>query len=269
MLQAQALGLKGSSHPSERQLDRLNSAPKGQGTSQLSKRQPNREIGSTKRQIHGPVHGNSPRPDRLHSTQADGQTFLCEGQSRSYAGRSDRHNHANNRHFCQSEYQQLQQSTRGRLETALAADSALPSQSNLSELTAHASGGLVNVQEVAPTYSQPSVNQQLSYHDEGHSAVTLASQAHQQRWPSGNVVGPTSMGMTPLSWDDRGPKQHSSDPHKSGGEQRQVQLTRQVLSHMRGISPQRRQLLLQARLALFDSDSSSSDEEDGSLQEVS
>ena len=229
LLQAQALGLTGASQPSERQLDRLCSSTKGQGTSQLSERQPNRDTSSTKRQTRGPAQDSFPGPHG-QLLQAQGQVSLRDGQSRSSKGSSGRHSHVSNQNFSQSEHWQLQR---------------------------------------AQTHSQPSVNQQLSRNNGMHSALTLKSQAHEQRCPSGNGVQPASMGMLPLAGDERGPKQHTSDPRNHGGELRQPQMTQQKLSRMRGVSPHRRQLLLQARLALFDSDSSSSDEEDGSVQKVS
>ena len=277
LLQAQAQGLQGTPQPSERQLDRLCRSTKGQSTLQLSERQPNRETSSATGQTHRPAQGRPPGPNGLHLLQAEGQTFLGDGQTRSYNGSFGRDSHASNQHCSQSEHQQLQRPIGGRLRavvTALPANSALPSQANLTEATASTSWGLVNIQKRAQTDSKParsqrSVNQQLSQYVEEHSALILESQAHEQGGPSGNAERLASMEMTVLAKDERGSKQHTMGPARVEGEPRQPQLTRQVLSHTRGLSPQRRQLLLQARLALFDSDSSSSDEEDGSVQEVS
>ena len=277
LLQAQAQGLKGTLQPSERLLDRLCRSTKGQGTSQLSQRQPNRETSSTKGQIYRPAQGSSPGPNGLHLLQAEGQTFLHDGQSTSYKGSSGRYSHGSSQLCSQSENQQPRQSTGGRCRaatTAPAADSALPSQANLTEPSAYTSGGLVYIQKRAqtdaePASSQRSVNQQLSHHVEEHSAVILERQAHKQEGSSGDAVGQASMEMTSLAGNGSGRKQHTKGPAGVKGELKQPQLTRKVLSQMRGLSPQRRQLLLQARLALFDSDSSSSDEEDSSVQEVS
>ena len=249
------------------------------GTFQLSERQLNRQASAVNGQINEPAQDSSPGANGLHWLQAEGHTFLRNGQSRPYKGSCDKHSHASNQHFSQSEHRQLQQSMRGKhraATTALAANSALPSQAKLSELTAYTSGGLVKMQKKAqtdarPARSQRSVNQRLSQHDEEDSASTLETQTHEQRWQHGFGVNfqHASMGMTSLAGDVSGPKQNPSVARGHDEELKQPQLTRQVLSHMRGISPQRRQLLLQSRFALLDSDSSSSDEEDACVQEVS
>lgn len=282
LLQAQAPGLKGTSQLPERQANRQSGSMQGEGrtgTFQLPDKQLNRQTSATKRQTNGPAPGSSPAANGLHWLQAEGQIFLHDEQSRCHKGGCDRHSHASNQHFSQPEHRHLLQSIGDRRRaatTALAANSALPSEVKMSELTAYMSGGLVNTQkraqtEAKPARSQRSVNQRLSQHDEEDSASTLESQAREQRWQHGYKVDfqPASMGMTPLAGDKGGPMQHSGVACRDDGELKQPQLTRQVLSHMRVVSPQRRQLLLQARFALFDSDSSSSDEEDGSVQEVS
>lgn len=281
MLQAQAQDLEGSSQLSERQANRKFSSTKGQGlkgTFQLSERQPR----SFKGPGTGPAKSSSLGANGLQLIHAEGQTVLrnrqslpFDGQSRPYQDTSDRYSHA---HFGKPEHQQLQQSIGHRHRAATTApslNSALPTQADPAEQTLHSMGGLTNMQigpqKVAkPANSQRSVNQQPSQPHQQQSALVLMSQAGKQSWLSGDGVGSelVSMGMTPLAGDEGGPEQHASAPCGDNRELSQRQPGRHVLSHMRGISPQRRQLLLQARVALFDSDSSS-DEEGCPVQKVS
>ena len=253
------------------------------GISQLPERQLYRQPSSSKEQNHGPlfpvkpVHSSTHGADG-HSMHAKGRTVQPDGLPRPYKGNSDRPSHASNGFSnSQSEHQQLKQQS-GRkhraLTSALLANPAWSAQANSTELTC-ASGSSANLQKASqptagPAYSQRSINQQPNQHDEQSLLKTVSSNCEQgwQSSRSGADSQSASLGMTPQAGIQQDARQHSSDPGRDGVEPSQ-QRRRHVLSHMRGISPQRRQLLLQSRVALFDSDSSSSDEEDCSMQKVS
>ena len=291
VLQAQADELEGSSQPSERQPNRHLGFANGQaltGTFQPSERQLHRQPRSFEGQGQGPAQSSSQGTNGVQLIRAERQTVLrnrqllpFHGQSRPYQDSSDRYSHASNKYAGVSNYQQQQSIgyRHGAATTALSSKSALPIQADPPEQTPYSVQGLTNIQSRAqrdakPANSQRSVSHKLSQPHEEHSALALMCQApREHRWQSDSRVNSEDvlMGITPLAGDEGGPQQHASAPSGDGRGLNQQQPKRHVLSymsHMRGISPQRRQLLLQARVALFESDSSS-DEEDCSVQEVS
>lgn len=300
LLQSQAPDQKGKSQQPERQLSRqAKSAERQTCRPMLPVKSAHSSSQEAKGQFmhaggHMPQHDSQSRPcraapDRQHLTSMHnisrdprlshassqqvshpaGHVVQLEGQARLHTGHYDRHRSAISPHFSQSE-QELQRS--GHRHQA-DAQSALSESSRMSKLT-HPSGSSAHRQKGAqpdakPAHSQQSVNQQLTQHD-GQSALNLASPSKPGQYSDSFGVDSehAPVGMTSLAGDQHDPQQRMSDARDDGELTQQPR--RRGLSHMRGLSPQRRQLVLQSRLALFDSDSSSSsDEEERSVPEVS
>ena len=234
---------------------------------------------------------------------ADGQVGLADGQAKACTGKYDRHWGPCNPGYGMSK-QQLQQAVHrsrdhsnpfpSRTDASFDADSPQQTQpgytqhSKQSRSHGPATGHEQSRSVTKSAHNRLSVFAQQSQHSPSAGADEQLNLQHslsiQQEGPQGfatsihrghawqaaadpEVAEQVPQGLHALPGDSLSPQQRPGDSSRDAEDSKQ-KMWRHAASHMRGISPQRRQLLLQSKFALFDSDSSSSDDDSWSAQKV-
>ena len=249
----------------EEELGQLLQSQAPKGSSQMSRRHPHRRSQPFDRQ---PCRQPMPsQPDQGSSESIEGQLVCAsgqegpaDGQAKSSAGKYARHSGPRDQEHGVLKQQQQHGGHKGRY---------------FSQVLPSSPGYAVNAD--SPQETQAVCGQRIRQlrslnPDRQYKAARGSATAKQDRhaWQAEagvERVELVSKGVESLPGYGLSLKQHPQESGRDAADS-DLKVWRHAASHMRGISPQRRQLLLQSKFALFDSDSSSSDEDSWSVQKV-